>query len=128
MAYLEAVSRSWPVWSVNVQHTLWNDYIAGHGRLGGISAMPSMHVTIAALMAIWGWRINRVIGLALTAFAAVILIGSIHLAWHYAVDGIAGITLAAIFWAMAGTVVRASERYMGRRRAGIPAALDSIRV
>lgn len=128
MAYLEAVSRSWPVWSVNVQHTLWNDYIAGHGRLGGISAMPSMHVTIAALMAIWGWRINRVIGLALTAFAVVILIGSIHLAWHYAVDGIAGITLAAIFWAMAGTVVRASERYVGRRRAVIPAALDSIRV
>jgi hypothetical protein len=128
MAYLEAVSRNWPVWSVNVQHTLWSDYIAGHGRLGGISAMPSMHVTIAALMAIWGWRINRMTGAALTVFAFVIFIGSIHLAWHYAVDGIAGTALAALFWAMAGMLVRANERYgMDRRRAGIATALDSLR-
>jgi hypothetical protein len=129
MAYLETVSRSWPLWSVNVQHTLWSDYIAGHGRLGGISAMPSMHVTIAALLAIWGWRINRMTGFALTAFAGVIVIGSIHLAWHYAVDGIAGIALAALFWAMAGTVVRASARYsMGRRGAVIQTALDGLHV
>ena len=129
IAYLDAVSRDWPVWSVNVQHTLWNDYIAGHGRLGGISAMPSMHVTIAALMAIWGWRVSRVTGSALTAFALVIFIGSIHLAWHYAVDGIAGIALAALFWAMAGAVVRASERYsVGHGAAVIPTALDSLRV
>jgi hypothetical protein len=34
----------------------------------------------------------------------VILVGSVHLAWHYAVDGLAGILLAAIFWAAAGTI------------------------
>lgn len=129
IAYLHAVNQSWPIWSVDVQQTLWRSYAAGRGTLGGISAMPSMHVTIAALMAIWGWRVNRVTGSALTAFALVIFIGSIHLAWHYAVDGIAGIALAALFWAMAGAVVRTSERYsVGRRGAAIPKVLDSLRV
>jgi membrane-associated phospholipid phosphatase len=128
MAYLHAVSKDWPVWSVNVQQTLWHDYIAGHGRLGGISAMPSMHVTIAALMAIWGWRFNRIVGFSLAAFAALIVIGSIHLGWHYAVDGIAGILLAAIFWMLAGWAVRASARNsLHRAGTAVAVALDISR-
>jgi hypothetical protein len=128
MTYLHAVSKDWPVWSVNVQQTLWHDYIAGHGRLGGISAMPSMHITVAVLMAIWGWRFKPVVGILLTAFAIVIVIGSIHLAWHYAVDGIAGILLAVLFWTLAGWVVRANARYsMQRTGAALTAALDISR-
>jgi hypothetical protein len=111
MAYLQAVNQNWPILSVDVQQTLWRSYAAGHGTLGGISAMPSMHVTIAVLIAIWGWRVHRAAGLALGAFAFVIFLGSIHLTWHYAVDGIAGGGLAALFWIAAGVIARAYERY-----------------
>ncbi|HWA29769.1 MAG TPA: phosphatase PAP2 family protein [Rhizomicrobium sp.] len=115
MAYLHAARAGWPIWSVDVQDMLWKSYAAGHGTLGGISAMPSMHVTVAVLLAIWGWRVNRWTGAALTAFAALIVIGSVHLAWHYAVDGIAGSALAAIFWSIAGVLARAWERWLSRR-------------
>jgi hypothetical protein len=124
MAYLHTVNQSWPIWSVDVQQTLWRSYAAGHGVLGGISAMPSMHVTIAVLLAIWGWRTNRVAGLALTAFATVIAVGSVHLAWHYAVDGIAGAALAVIFWGAAGAVARMHYR-AGHRMANLAAALNT---
>jgi hypothetical protein len=115
LAYLNATNQNWPIWSVDVQQALWKDYLAGHGRLGGISAMPSMHVTIAVLLALWGWRVNRTIGWALSAFATLIVIGSIHLLWHYAVDGIAGTILAVAFWMVAGKIAKARERNLALR-------------
>jgi len=72
---------------------------------GGISAMPSMHVAIAVLVALcirqrfrkWQW-------LAWT-YTAIIYIGSIHLGWHYASDGIvAAIGMVAI-WIASGRFV-----------------------
>jgi hypothetical protein len=117
MAYLQATNQNWPIWSVGVQQTLWKDYLAGHGQYGGISAMPSMHVTIAVLLALWGWRVGRAAGWVLSAFAALVVIGSIHLLWHYAVDGIAGAILATIFWISAGMIARASERHLARQSA-----------
>jgi hypothetical protein len=122
MAYLHATAAHWPVWSIGVQETLWKSYEDGHGAVSGISAMPSMHVTVAFLLAIWGWRASRWLGWSLSAFAALILVGSVHLAWHYAVDGIAGIALALVFWAIAGVIVRAHMRY-GLRTAEATAAL-----
>lgn len=119
LAYLHVVNQHWPIWSIDVQQILWRDYLAGHGRLGGISAMPSMHVTIAVLLALWGWRVNRITGWALSAFAILIVIGSIHLLWHYAVDGIAGAVLAAMFWIIAGKIARACERHLALRRASM---------
>jgi hypothetical protein len=68
-------------------------------------------------MALWGWRVSRNIGWILSAFAALIVIGSIHLLWHYAVDGIAGAFLATLFWMAAGKIARASENYFASRRA-----------
>lgn len=34
-----------------------------------------------------------------------ILVGSVHLAWHYAVDGYAAIALALTCWRLAGFIV-----------------------
>lgn len=104
--YLRETARHWPVWTVNVQDMLWHSYVTGTGDIEGISAMPSMHVTIATLMALLAWRINRTVGIAFTAFAFVILIGSIMLGWHYSADGLAGIALGYVFWIMAGKVTR----------------------
>jgi hypothetical protein len=106
MDYLRATAASWPVWSVRVQDMLWQSYATGGGLVNGISAMPSIHVTSSVVMMFLGWRTGRAAGIALTLFAAAILIGSVHLGWHYAVDGYAGILLATIFWLLAGVIAR----------------------
>jgi hypothetical protein len=110
IAYLREAADQWPVWSVQIQDMLWNSYKSTMGRNIGISAMPSMHIVMVALFAITGWRMSKWWGIALTIFAVVVIIGSIHLAWHYAVDGIAGTALAFIFWWVAGVIVRAHLR------------------
>ena len=43
----------------------------------------------------------------MAAFLVVILIGSVQLAWHYAVDGYAGILIAWGAWALAGRMLPA---------------------
>ena len=45
-----------------------------------------------------GWKAGRAPGVLLTVFFLVILTGSVHLAWHYAVDGIAGCVVTALIW------------------------------
>ena len=40
------------------------------------------------------------------SFAALIFVGSIHLGWHYAIDGYAGAAVALFGWWAAGRLVR----------------------
>lgn len=64
----------------------------------GISAMPSVHVSMATLFAIGGFCLRRWIGWAFVAYAILIWIGSIYLGWHYASDGIVGAGLTYALW------------------------------
>ncbi|MEM7224892.1 MAG: phosphatase PAP2 family protein [Pseudomonadota bacterium] len=101
LTYLEEVNRELPLFVLKAHEVMWQNYVTGSGLGGGISAMPSMHVAIVALFAIVGWRVRPVVGVLLTLYAALILIGSVHLAWHYAVDGYVSIVLTwAIWWAV----------------------------
>lgn len=103
MAYLREAGEQVPVWALNVQQMLWNDYQASKTGIGsGISAMPSMHVATAVLLALFGWRHSRQAGAALTLYAILIMIGSVHLGWHYAVDGYVGAVGAAAVWWLVG--------------------------
>ncbi len=72
---------------------------------GGISAMPSMHVAMATLFALSGYRIYRPLGHVMALYAVLIWIGSVHLGWHYASDGIVGAAMMALLWHVSGKVI-----------------------
>lgn len=104
-------SGFYPVWALEVQNMLWQGHIDSESGAGaGISAMPSMHVSISVLMALSLSRVNRYLGYGMWVFALVIQIGSVHLAWHYAVDGYASFVLTNIVWVICGKVAQRQKK------------------
>jgi hypothetical protein len=65
---------------------------------GGVSAMPSVHVAMAVLIALVGRARHAGYGMLLTVFALITMIGSIVLGWHYAIDGYVGAVMAYAIW------------------------------
>ncbi len=83
----------------DLQRMLWTLHEQGRTELGsGISAFPSLHVAMATLLALTGWAINRWAGIGGTVFLVVILAGSVHLGWHYAIDGYVSMIAVAAVW------------------------------
>jgi hypothetical protein len=106
MSYLREASTQAPVWAIQTQENLWRDYLSPGLELGsGISAMPSMHVATTVLFALLGWQVSRRLGIAFTAFAVAIMIGSVHLGWHYALDGYVSAIGTVLIWKLAGWLV-----------------------
>ena len=104
MTYLYQVNEVFPIWALSTQETLWASYVNKQGIVAGISAMPSLHNASAVLFALLGWQVSRTHGIALTIFSVLIFLGSIHLGWHYAVDGYLGAALALVIWWIAGKI------------------------
>ena len=99
MDYLNHVNtNSFPIWALNVQDMLWQGYVDKTGAGAGISAMPSMHNASTLLFTLVAWQLNRVAGIVTSIFAVVILIGSVHLGWHYAIDGYLGFVITLVIW------------------------------
>jgi hypothetical protein len=85
------------------QNTLWDAYQTDRWLpFGGISAFPSMHVAAAVLWAIVASQRSRLLAICLWTFALVVQVGSVFLAWHYAIDGYAGALIAWGCWWVAG--------------------------
>ncbi|MBL8791201.1 MAG: phosphatase PAP2 family protein [Rhizobiales bacterium] len=105
MAYLNDVDLRLPILSLDTQKLLWDGYTGKTAPIG-ISAFPSMHNASALLFALATWRRSRGLGIAFAVYCAIILIGSVHLGWHYAVDGYAGLLLAALCWWLSGFAAR----------------------
>ena len=106
MAYLRHVHESFPIWALDTQDTVWKYYTENAlGLGGGISAMPSIHVATAFLFMLLGWKTGKTQGIVLSIFFALIMIGSVHLGWHYAVDGYLSIILASLIWLAVGKII-----------------------
>jgi hypothetical protein len=88
---------------------------------GGISAMPSVHNALAALFALAAFQLSRTAGWLVAIYAAAIWIGSIHLGWHYALDGVLGVAMTLGIWIVCGRIAAMIDGES--RSAGATAAL-----
>ena len=115
MSYLHDADSRMPVFSLAVQQHLWEGY-QGKKIAVGISAFPSMHNGSAFLVALAFRPISRVLSNIFFGFTAIIFITSIHLGWHYAVDGYAAFALAGLFWWMTGPIVSYLHRQQSMKQ------------
>lgn len=86
-----------------LQDLLWQSQVSGdYGIAKGISAAPSMH--IASTWIIWrlAWSMGRAARIFGSLFLLFIFVGSIHLGWHYALDGYLAIVGAWMLWRLTG--------------------------
>ncbi len=110
IAYLRAANEALPIWAVPTQDMLWEAYAGGGGFLLGISAMPSVHNASALLLVLATWNKATFVRVIAIAHAALIFIGSIHLAWHYAVDSYLAWAMTLAIWWVAGPLARWWEK------------------
>jgi len=103
MEKLHTINNDIPLVAVELQGNLWKNYVK-KGRVFGnyISAMPSVHVAFAALFALTLSAINIYLGIVGWAYWLVILIGSVILGWHYALDGYFATLITIALWKLSG--------------------------
>ena len=113
-----------------IKDQLWNTYAGQDFMIGsGISAFPSVHVGMATVVALYlatvlrelagrialpaGRTVLRVLGWVVpVALVSVFQMLSVHLGWHYAVDGYASIALmCALYWAL----LRRDDRHAAKK-------------
>jgi PAP2 superfamily len=113
MHRLHEINAAWQIWTMPlpVQEKLWAVHESQGLMFGsGISAMPSLHVATTTLTMILAWKSNRVAGLAMILYLVTIQIGSVHLGWHYAIDGYLSFALVFPIWFGVGRVIDWWER------------------
>jgi membrane-associated phospholipid phosphatase len=106
-AYLGTVGKYNPLISSGGRDVLWSAYRHGVDAFGlGISAMPSMHVATATLVACLAFAVGLWLGIVASLCTVLMAIASIALGWHYSLDGYVGALLAIVVWWIAGWMER----------------------
>ncbi|MBS3648094.1 phosphatase PAP2 family protein [Pseudaminobacter sp. 19-2017] len=78
---------------------LYSAYLSGvEDFFAGISAMPSIHVAVATLNALFLSGVNRAAGVLAWVFVLLTMAGSVYFGWHYAVDGYVSFAAVLLFW------------------------------
>ena len=114
-AALEADSSTRALFAPRIQSGLLNGF--GGTFIGsGISAMPSLHVAMAYLLYL---AVSARLKLIALVYVGLIWIGSVHLGWHYAVDGLLSILVVFLIWRGAGSFVEWLERPWSGRAVGL---------
>jgi hypothetical protein len=92
--FAELVATNDPSFGL-VADYLWKFHQQAGASLGtGISAMPSMHVTMAVWTMLAARAIWRPLALPAAIYALIIYAASIASGWHYATDGMVGLVVA----------------------------------
>ena len=95
----------------DLQKALWQAYETGQVSLGtGVSAFPSMHVAMAALWVIVACYAGPVFVAAAMTFLIFVVVSSVALGWHYAIDGYASIVLTPLIWLAVGKAIGLARR------------------
>ncbi|MCW3796714.1 phosphatase PAP2 family protein [Sphingomonas sp. BN140010] len=136
--YVELMSRlhaidaaGYNLSAVHFQNELWHAYQQREFGFGlGISAMPSMHNAIAFLYALAASRLGWKMAALGWTFAGLILIGSVHLGWHYLSDGLVAWAAMYGIWQAVAWYLRVSgfEQAVQVRPVPVLATLDGQRV
>ncbi len=106
LVWLHHVNETYSIFALVAMDELWLSYSTGEGMINGISAMPSMHVGTSVLFVLTSFAAGkRWLGWSMVVFGTAILLGSIHLGWHYAIDGYLGAVVGLVCWWGARKVV-----------------------
>ena len=99
MTRLMEIGEIEPLWALENQQGLWEFHNDGTWySFGGISAMPSIHLAMSMIFVMVAFNFGKLPGYFSIVYLLIMQIGSVILGWHYAVDGYAGILLAAAIW------------------------------
>jgi hypothetical protein len=126
MAYLRSANTQVPVLTLTVQDMLLERFHTAENGLGsGISAMPSMHVAMCYLFYLAVRELSPKLGRLALAFGLTIWIASVHLAYHYALDGVVSVLAVALIWKGCGALIdwwdARLDRYAALRTNTVPA-------
>ncbi len=107
MAFLDHLDKTQGVNALAFKNVLWENHAQGKGGIiNGISAFPSIHVAMAVVFALLGRHYGRVARWASYFYLAVIMVGSVTLNWHYAVDGYASMIMTPMVWFFSSWAVK----------------------
>jgi hypothetical protein len=101
---LAAIDAATPLDSVDLHKALWQGHESFSQGAIGISAFPSVHISVLIVCALAALPLSIVLSAFLWFWTLLTIIATIFLGWHYAIDAYASIAVAISIWYFVGVV------------------------